>query len=507
MEKHLERIRDSRLRDRVVTPEEAASWIKDGMTLGLSGFTRAGDVKAVPFALADRAKHESFKVNVYTGASLGSDVDKLFAEAGILGKRLPFQADPTMRKGINQGDFLFVDQHLSHTAELIRANVMDYIDFAILEAVSISEDGLIIPSTSIGNSLSFAENARHIIVEINLAQSTQLEGLHDLYEPGRQGERNPILLTKADDRIGAPGIKVDLDKVRGIVFTNQQDSPSTIVQPDEETAIMAQHLLQFLRGEIAAGRLTNSLAPLQSGIGSVANAVLHGMLDSEFENLEVYSEVLQDAVFDLMDAGKVNFASCCSITLSDEKMKEVFTNFDRYRDRLIMRPQEISNHPEIIRRLGLISINTALELDIYGNVNSTHVLGTKMMNGIGGSGDFARNARLAIFVTKSIAKDGKISSIVPFVSHVDHTEHDVDVIVTEQGYADLRGLAPRQRVELIIENCAHPLYRDQLRDYYREALTRGGQTPHVLEKALSWHTDFAKNGTMLKETAAASARQ
>ncbi|WP_404357778.1 acetyl-CoA hydrolase/transferase family protein [Cytobacillus firmus] len=507
MEKHLERIRDSRLRDRVVTPEEAASWIKDGMTLGLSGFTRAGDVKAVPFALADRAKHESFKVNVYTGASLGSDVDKLFAEAGILGKRLPFQADPTMRKGINQGDFLFVDQHLSHTAELIRANVMDSIDFAILEAVSISEDGLIIPSTSIGNSLSFAENARHIIVEINLAQSTQLEGLHDLYEPGRQGERNPILLTKADDRIGAPGIKVDLDKVRGIVFTNQQDSPSTIVQPDEETAIMAQHLLQFLRGEIAAGRLTNSLAPLQSGIGSVANAVLHGMLDSEFENLEVYSEVLQDTVFDLMDAGKVNFASCCSITLSDEKMKEVFTNFDRYRDRLIMRPQEISNHPEIIRRLGLISINTALELDIYGNVNSTHVLGTKMMNGIGGSGDFARNARLAIFVTKSIAKDGKISSIVPFVSHVDHTEHDVDVIVTEQGYADLRGLAPRQRVELIIENCSHPLYRDQLRDYYREALTRGGQTPHVLEKALSWHTDFAKNGTMLKETAAASARQ
>lgn len=507
MEKHLERIRDSRLHDRVVTPEEAASWIQDGMTLGLSGFTRAGDVKAVPFALADRAKHESFKVNVYTGASLGSDVDKLFAEAGILGKRLPFQADPTMRKGINQGDFLFVDQHLSHTAELIRANVMDPIDFAILEAVSISEDGLIIPSTSIGNSLSFAENARHIIVEINLAQSTQLEGLHDLYEPGRQGERNPILLTKADDRIGAPGINVDLDKVRGIVFTNQQDSPSTIVPPDEETAIMAQHLLQFLRGEIAGGRLTNSLAPLQSGIGSVANAVLHGMLDSEFENLEVYSEVLQDAVFDLMDAGKVNFASCCSITLSDEKMKEVFTNFDRYRDRLIMRPQEISNHPEIIRRLGLISINTALELDIYGNVNSTHVLGTKMMNGIGGSGDFARNARLAIFVTKSIAKDGKISSIVPFVSHVDHTEHDVDIIVTEQGFADLRGLAPRQRVELIIENCAHPLYRDQLRNYYREALTRGGQTPHVLEKALSWHTDFAKNGTMLKETAAASARQ
>ncbi|PLR66420.1 acetyl-CoA hydrolase/transferase family protein [Bacillus sp. UMB0893] len=498
MEINFERIRDPRLRNRVVTPEKAASWIQDGMTLGLSGFTRAGDVKAVPYALVERAKQETFKVNVYTGASLGSDIDKLFTEAGIVLKRLPFQADPTMRKAINQGDLLFVDHHLSHTSELVRANVLDPIDIAILEAVAITEDGMMIPTTSIGNSLTFAKHAKSIIIEINLAQPLELEGLHDLYAPGKQGDRNPIPLIKTDDRIGTAGIPIDVEKVKGIVFTNQLDSPSTIAAPDQETVIMAEHLIGFLRKEVEDGRLTERLAPLQSGIGSVANAVLHGMLASEFEELEVYSEVLQDAVFDLMDAGKVRFASCCSITLSDSKMKEVFSNFEKYRNRLIMRPQEISNHPEIIRRLGLISINTALELDIYGNVNSTHVQGTKMMNGIGGSGDFARNARLSIFVTKSIARDGKISSIVPFVSHVDHTEHDVDVIVTEQGYADLRGLAPRQRAELIIERCAHPMYRDQLREYYGEALTRSGQTPHVLEKAFSWHTNFAKNGTMLE---------
>lgn len=258
----------------------------------------------------------------------------------------------------------------------------------------------------------FAQYAKAIIVEINLAQPELLEGIHDLYEPGSQGERSPIPLTKPDDRIGSMGIPVDIEKIKGIVFTNQLDSPSTIVAPDEETVTMAQHLIAFLRQEIEAGRLTNRLAPLQSGIGSVANAVFHGLLDSEFTDLEV------------------------------------------------------------------ISINTALELDIYGNVNSTHIMGTQMMNGIGGSGDFARNARLGIFVTKSIAKDGKISSIVPFVSHVDHTEHDVDVIVTEQGYADLRGLAPRERAELIIERCAHPMYREQLTEYYQEALKKGGQTPH-----------------------------
>ncbi|AST90225.1 acetyl-CoA hydrolase/transferase family protein [Sutcliffiella cohnii] len=499
MQDQYNRIKDERLQDKVVTAQEAASWIQDGMTLGLSGFTRAGDVKAVPLELVKRAEKESFKVNVFTGASLGSDIDKLFAEAGIVHKRLPFQAEPTMRKKINAGEHLFVDHHLSHTAELLRANVIEPVDYAILEAVSISEDGMVIPTTSIGNSLTFATHAKNIIIEINMAQSPLLEGLHDLYDPGKQGERNPIPLTKVDDRIGNIGIPLDITKVKGIVFTNQADSPSTIVKPDEETEIMAQHLMSFLRNEIKEGRLTEKLAPLQSGIGSVANAVLHGMIHSEFKNLQVYSEVLQDAVFDLIDAGKVDFASCCSITLSEEKMNHVFPNLEKYRDKLVLRPQEISNHPEIIRRLGLISINTALEFDIYGNVNSTHVTGTKMMNGIGGSGDFARNARLAIFVTKSTAKDGNISSIVPFVSHVDHTEHDVDVVVTEQGYADLRGLAPRERVPLIIENCAHPTYRNQLWDYYNEALTRGGQTPHLLEKAFLWHTNFMKNGTMLEK--------
>ena len=487
------------LQDRVVSAEEAATWIENGMTLGLSGFTRAGDAKAVPHALVERAKQEPLKVNVYTGASLGSDVDTLMAENGMILKRLPFQADKTMRTKINQGELLFVDQHLSHTAELIRADVLPKVDYAIIEAVAITGDGMIIPTTSVGNSTIFAEKADHVIVELNETAPKELIGVHDIYSVGKQGERSPIPLTKATDRIGSIGIRVDLSKIKGIVVTKLADSPSTIVPPDEETQIMANHLLIFLRKEIEAGRLTKKLAPLQSGIGSVANAVLHGMLDSEFTDLEVYSEVLQDAVFDLIDAGKVTFASACSITLSEEKGEKVFQNFDKYRDKLILRPQEISNHPEIIRRLGLISVNTALEVDIYGNVNSTHVSGSKMMNGIGGSGDFARNARLAIFVTKSIAKGGNISSIVPFVSHVDHTEHDVDVIITEQGYADLRGLAPTERAPLIIENCAHPMYKQQLLDYYHEALANGGQTPHILEKAFSWHVNLAKTGTMLEK--------
>ncbi|KMY30878.1 acetyl-CoA hydrolase [Lysinibacillus xylanilyticus] len=497
-EKLAKKLRNEQLRSKVVTAEEAASWIKDGMVLGMSGFTRAGDVKVVPLALVEKAKKESFKVDVYTGASLGPEVDQYLAEAGVIRKRGPFQADTGIRNKINSGEITFVDAHLSHNAELVRQGIIGPIDFAIIEAAAITEDGLLIPTTSVGNSPIFVQEADQIIIELNVAQLDALEGVHDIFVPGPQGKRDPIPLQNVSDRLGIIGIPLDLDKVKGIVISDILDAPSTIVPADEETDIMANHLLNFLREEIKVGRLTTSLRPIQSGVGSVANAVLLGFKDSEFENLEVYSEVLQDAVFELIDAGKVNFASATSITLSEEVGNQVYGNFEKYADKLVLRPQEISNQPEIIRRLGLISVNTALEVDIYGNVNSTHVSGTKMMNGIGGSGDFARNARLGIFVTKSYAKGGNISSIVPMVSHVDHTEHDVDVIVTEQGVADLRGLAPKERVGLIIDNCAHPEYREQLWKYFNDAneATGGHHTPHNLEKALSWHVNYAKNGTM-----------
>src|SRR5690625_2283461 len=497
MDKLTNFIRDKQLQQRIFTAEEAASYVVDGMTIGLSGFTKAGDAKAVPHALIERARRKPFKVNVFTGASLGSDIDTKMAEVGMVNRRMPFQAERTMRKKINSGEILFVDSHLSHMAENIRRSELEPIDVAIIEALAITEDGYIVPTTSVGNSSLFIEHAKEIIVEINVAQPAALEGIHDIYDVGPQGkDRKPILLKDVSDRIGEKGIKVDVDRIVGIVLTNQLDSPSTILPPDDETEQMAAHLINFLKEEVSAGRLTNQLAPLQSGIGTVANAVMYGLLETDFTNLEVYSEVLQDAVFDLIDAGKVSFASGCSMTLSEEKMAEVYPHMEHYKDKLVLRPQEISNHPEIIRRLGLISINTALEFDIYGNVNSTHVLGSNMMNGIGGSGDFARNARLAIFVTKSIAKNGDISSIVPFVSHVDHTEHDVDIIVTEQGYADLRCLSPVASAERIINNCVHPSYKEQIKDYYEAALQKSGHTPHDLSKAFSWHEHYANYGTM-----------
>lgn len=488
------------LESKIVSAQEAAALFSDGDVVGMSGFTRAGDAKVVPMALVERAKNEKLQIEVYTGASLGPEVDKHLAEAGVISKRGPFQADPGIRNMINADKIKYVDAHLSHNAELVRQGIIGPIKYAIIEAVAITEDGFIVPTTSVGNSPIFAEYAENIIIELNLSHLEAMIGIHDVYVPGEQGKREAIPMTDATQRIGEIGIKVDVDKIKAIVVSEEPDAPSLIVPPDEETQRMADLLLEFFHSEIEAGRLTKQLMPLQSGVGSVANAVLDGFANSDFEDLVVSSEVLQDAVFNLIDAGKVKFASATSITLTAELQEKVYGNLEKYADKICLRPQEISNHPELIRRLGLISINTALELDIYGNVNSTHVSGTRMMNGIGGSGDFARNARLGIFVTKSYAKGGDISSIVPMVSHVDHTEHDVDVIVTEQGIADLRGLAPKERVPLIIENCAHPDYKEQLWDYYNRAFeaTGGQQTPHLLDEALSWHVNLAKNKTMKK---------
>ena len=490
------RIRRPSLIDKITTPQAAAALIKDGMVIGMSGFTKAGDAKAVPIAMVERAKADPFQITLITGASLGHGIDRMLTEAKILARRMPFQVDTTLRAAINRGEVMFVDQHLSETVEHIRSNQLGPIDYAVIEATAITEDGGIVPSTSIGNSASFAILARKIIIEINLSQPLELEGLHDVYIPTKRPMREPIPVLDCNSRVGLPYIPIDPDKIAAIVVTEQKDSFSTVEAPDADTAAIASHLISFLENEVSVGRLNLGLQPLQAGIGTIANSVLSGLKNSPFNGLKMYSEVLQDSTFDLFDAGKLDFASGSSITLSAECAERVFGAFDRYKHKLVLRPQEISNHPEVIRRLGIIGINTALEVDIYGNVNSSHVNGTHMMNGIGGSGDFARNAYLSIFVTKSLAKGGRISSVVPMVSHVDHTEHDVDIIVTENGLADLRELAPRERAAVIIANCVHPSFRDMLQDYLARATQRGGHTPHLLEEALSWHIRSLATGNM-----------
>lgn len=496
-----DRVRCKALRGKIVTAQEAAAAIKNGMNVGTSGFTYAGYPKAVSLALAERAKNgEQIKINLWTGASVGEQLDGVLTEAGVIAKRLPYQTNTTIRKAINCGAVDYTDLHLSHVAQHARYGFLGgKVDIAIIEACAITEEGHIIPTTSLGNSPDYVQQADIVIVEINTRQPVELEGMHDVYIPKDPPYRESIPILRVGDRIGTTYIPAGPDKITYIVPSDIPDTARALAAIDDVSKAMAGHLSEFFQAEIKAGRLPKNMLPLQSGVGSTANAVLAGLVESPLENLECFTEVVQDGIFDLIDAGKLNFASCTSITPSEAGLKRFYAGLQRYREKLLIRTQEVSNHPEIIRRLGVIAMNTAIEVDIFGHVNSTHIMGSKIMNGIGGSGDYARNGYYTIFFTNSVAKGGAISSIVPMCSHIDHTEHDVHVIVSERGIADLRGLSPRQRARKII-SIAHPDYQPMLQDYLNRAEKETGRahTPHLLQEALSWHTRYMETGTMKK---------
>ncbi|MDI9238095.1 acetyl-CoA hydrolase/transferase family protein [Lysobacter sp. LF1] len=499
-----DRIQHAGLREKRMSAAQAAELIQPGMTVAMSGFTGAGYPKALPQALATRienahARGEAFRVKVLTGASTAPELDGVLAKAEGIELRLPYQSDPNLRDRINSGELNYIDMHLSHVAQHTWFGFFGAVDVAVIEVTAIGEDGHLVPSSSVGNNKTWLEQADKVILEVNRWQPSALDGMHDVYYgTALPPNRKPIPLLHADDRFGEPYLRCDPDKVIAVVETDAPDRNSPFTPPDATSRQIAAHLLDFFAHEIRRGRLTPQLLPLQSGVGNITNAVLAGLADAGYRDLTAFTEVIQDGMLELLKRGVVRVASATSFSLSPAAIDEFLDQVDYYRSRIVLRTQEMSNHPELVRRLGCIAMNGMIEVDIYGNVNSTHVAGTKIMNGIGGSGDFARNAYLSVFMSPSTAKNGAISSIVPMASHVDHTEHDVMVVVTEQGLADLRGLAPKQRAQRLIEVCAHPDYRPMLQDYFDRASrdSYGKHTPHLLGEALSWHQRFVETGTM-----------
>ena len=483
-----------------ITAEEAATYVKHDDNVGFSGFTPAGCPKVIPEAIARRAEQEHkegrpFKIGMFTGASTGDHLDGALARAEAVKFRTPYQSNKDMRTLLNAHGAEYFDMHLSELAQSLRYGFLGRVDVAIVEAVDVTEDGEIVPAEGVGILPTICRMADKILIELNRFHPKELRGIHDIYEPEDPPMRREIPVYKPSDRIGQPFVKVDPKKIVGVVETNREPDGSKFAPLDDVTLAIGRNVSDFLVGEMKAGRLPKSFLPLQSGVGNVANAVLGCMGENEaIPPFTVYTEVIQDAVIKLMDQGRVTFASGCSLSVSHEALREIYARLDFFKDKLLLRPQEISNNPEVVRRLGVITINTALEADIFGNVNSTHVLGTKMMNGIGGSGDFTRSGYVSIFTTPSTAKEGKISSFVPMVSHMDHSEHSVKVIISEYGVADLRGKSPVQRAREIIERCAHPEYRPLLHAY----LDRGvkGHTPQSLDACFAFHRAFIETGDM-----------
>jgi acetyl-CoA hydrolase len=484
----------------VLTAQEAAALIHNGQNIGFSGFTAAGAAKAIPLALAGRAEREHqagrpFQVGVLTGASTGHSLDGALAKAKAISFRTPYQSDPGLRAQINAGTVRFVDMHLSMLPQMVRYGSLGPLHWAVVEACDITAGGGIVLSTSVGASPTFLNRADKILIELNRRHAPNLLGMHDIFEPEDPPTRRELPIYTARDRVGSPIVVVPPSKIAGVVLTDLDDECEGFGERNAITNQIGCNVSNFLVSEIHAGRLPEDFLPLQSGVGDIANSVLAALGENpEMPAFEMYTEVVQDSVISLLEAERCLFASTCALTLSPQTSKRFAENLEFFRPRMILRPQEITNHPELVRRLGVISMNTAIEIDIFGNVNSTHVLGRQMMNGIGGSGDFTRNAYMSIFSCPSTQKGGKISTIVPLVSHTDHSEHSVQIVVTEHGVADLRGRDPHERAQLLINNCAHPDYREQLFMYLH--LAKKGHTPQSLYLSLAMHRSFENIGDM-----------
>jgi succinate CoA transferase len=484
----------------VLTAEEAAALIDDGNTIGFGGFTPAGSAKAIPRLLARRAEAEHaagrpFKVRVLSGASTGKSVDGALAAADAISFRAPYQANPILRKKINAGEVHFVDMHLSMLPQQVRYGFFGPIDVAIVEAVDVTPTGGIVLSAGVGAANTYLRMAKKVLIEINAHHPQALLGMHDIFEPRDPPGRWELPIYHVSDRVGSPICVVDSNKIAGLVMTSEPDETGDFDEPDAVTERIGHNVTEFLIGEMRAGRIPPSFLPLQSGVGNIANAVLGALgRNPAIPAFEMYTEVLQDSTIPLIEAGRLKFASTASLALSPEASRYVYGNLNMFRNRIILRPQEISNNPEIARRLGIISMNTAIEVDLGGGVNSSHIMGRQVMNGIGGSGDFTRSAYVSIFSCPSTQKGGKISTVVPVVSHMDHSEHSVDVLVTEHGVADLRGKDPRERARIVIANCAAPEYRDQLTAYL--AFVRSGHETLSFRSSFEMHHKFAQDGDM-----------
>jgi acetyl-CoA hydrolase len=493
--------------------------------------------RKIPTYMADHVEKNNLqgqlKYSLFVGASSGAETENRWASLDMINRRSPHQVGKAIAKGINEGRINFFDKHLSmFPVDLIygyytKDRPNNKLDVVVVEATDIKEDGSIVPGASVGATpelIQMADKVRdprtrcedtrkdreltvvQIIIEVNTALPS-FEGLHDITMTDLPPRRKPYLIMSVEDRIGTTSIPIDPEKVVGIVESDYQDATLPNTDADESSFRIADHLIEFFEHEVKHGRLPPSLLPLQSGIGNVANAIIGGLDKSNFKNLKVWTEVIQDTFLDLFDSGRLDFATATSIRFSPDGFRRFYDNWEAYQNKLLLRSQQVSNSPEIIRRLGVIGMNTPVEVDIYAHANSTNVMGSRMLNGLGGSADFLRSSKYSIMHTPSTRPSKTdphgVSCIVPMCTHVDQTEHDLDVIVTENGLADVRGLSPRERARVIIDKCAHPVYQPILKHYFEKAefecLKKGwGHEPHLLFNSFDMHKALLEEGSMQK---------
>lgn len=465
-----ERIQCEALRRKVMPVEEAVKHVRSGDVLAVSGFTKAGEPKTFMPALARHlaALGPDSRITLYSGASLSEEVEGPLAP--FIATRGPYMSSSASRRLIHAGKMAYADVHLSHFARGLMYGFYGEIDLAVVEVTRIRPDGTVVLSASVGVSPEALARARKVVLEVNTA-IPDLTGLHDIVLPPAPPTIGwPMPVTGVRDRVGLPYVLLDPAKVVAVVESQRPDYPVEFKADSGVCRQIAQHVIAFLVECRDRFGWNHWVPPLQSGVGNIANAVIAELHHSPFQRLHFWTEVFQEGLLSLLaDRDRFAGASSSALSLADTAPERILEVIAAARGDLVLRPMWMSNNPEIISRLHVIAMNTPLEVDLLGNVNSTHIEGARIVNGLGGSGDFFRNAYLSVAHTPSVRHlhDGRtVSCVLPTVSHVDHTEHDIKCIVTEHGYANNLGIvSPRARATGIIERCAHPYFRPLLREY------------------------------------------
>lgn len=491
------RIKKISLQKLLVPAEVAAAAIKDGMTVAMSGYAMAGYPKAVPEELVKRKQSgENLSINLITGANVPWLDEKLGAD-NIVSRRVPMCAGRILATQANEGTLRYVEQQMNKMPRLLRSGSFGKIDIAVVEALGFDENGDLVPSSSIGMTSHLMDGAEMIIVEINKAHPVELAKLHDIYIPEEAPRTRPIPLIEVNQRIGKASIPVCEDKIMFIVETDIPEQMGSPVRSTEDAVKIAGHLFDFLEEEY---RDKNGvLPPVQTGFGNIANAVADAFQKSAFHDLQFFCGGITEPVMELLASGKATALSAGGLGMSS-RVEEILKTTAEIEKHLVLRNGDITNSPEVVGRLGLLALNTGIEIDIYGNVNSSHIGGNRVVNGIGGGAGFAQNAGLSVILIPSTAKGGDISSIVPMVSHQDICEHDVDLVVTENGLADLRGLDDGERADLIIARCSSGIYKKQLTAYLQNAREKsGGHHPQLPYEAFSWFQRLKEEKSMVEK--------
>jgi acyl-CoA hydrolase len=490
-----ERVECKELLDKLMPVEEAVKFVTDRAKVAISGFTKSGEPKTFIPALANHLRQYApkTKIGLFSGASLSENVENPIAS--FVGKRGPYMSSSVSRKMINAGEMDFTDVHLSAFARNLIYGFYGDIDLAVVEVSRIRPDGSVILSSSVGVSAEALFKAKKIILEVN-PSIPDYTGFHDIALPSvHPNVCWPIPIVNVGDRVGTPYVEFDKSKVVAIIESNKPDYPVSFKPTSETDRRIAENVIDFLMYCHKTFNWGKRLPPIQSGVGNVANAIVGELYRSPFQKIRFWTEVFQDGMMRYVeDDDKFESASATAVSFSEAGRLEFMRLFKRCREKVVLRPMWLSNNAELITRLFVIAMNTPIEVDIYGHVNSTHVDGSRVINGLGGSGDFFRHAYLSIVHTPSTRRlsDGRIvSCVMPYVRHIDHTEHDINCVVTEQGFAlntEIR--SARHRADDIINKCAHPHFQPVLRDYLR--LAGGGDEPRPTSINLlnSWWKDY-----------------